>query len=160
MKPKYITLYMDLADRISQMSYAKRLQVGSVIVKENTIISYGWNGMPSGWENECETRTHYTDGGPEGPVWYDENGSMYGLKTKPEVLHSEMNSLMKVAQSTESSAGATMFCTHAPCMDCAKAIYQAGISTLYYREEYRSLKGVEFLKKSGVNVLKYEDRDK
>lgn len=158
MKPKYITLYMDLANRISQMSYAKRLQVGSVIVKDNTIISYGWNGMPTGWENTCESPTHYTN--VDGPYFTDEDGTQYGLKTKPEVLHSEMNSLMKVAQSTVSSSGATMFCTHAPCMDCAKAVYQAGISTLYYQEEYRSTSGLDFLRKSGVNVIKYETGDK
>lgn len=140
MKHKYISLYMDIAERISQMSHAKRLQVGSVIVKENTILSYGWNGMPAGWPNTCEV--------------VQEDGS---LKTRPEVLHSEMNSLMKVAQSTESSSGATLFCTHAPCIDCAKAIFQAGISNLYYREEYRSTSGTQFLKISGVNVYRYSD---
>jgi dCMP deaminase len=141
MKPKYISLYMDIAERISQMSHAKRLQVGSVIVKENTILSYGWNGMPTGWPNTCEV--------------VQEDGS---LKTRPEVLHSEMNALMKVAQSTESSSGAMLFCTHAPCIDCAKAIFQAGISDLYYREEYRSTAGTQFLKISGVNVHRYSDR--
>jgi len=141
MKPKYISLYMDIAERISQMSHAKRLQVGSVIVKNDTILSYGWNGMPAGWPNTCEV--------------IQEDGS---LKTKPEVLHSEMNALMKVAQSTESSSGATLFCTHAPCIDCAKAIFQAGISDLYYREEYRSTSGTQFLKISGVNVHRYSDR--
>jgi dCMP deaminase len=141
MKPKYISLYMDIAERISQMSHAKRLQVGSVIVKNDTILSYGWNGMPAGWPNTCEV--------------IQEDGS---LKTKPEVLHSEMNALMKVAQSTESSSGATLFCTHAPCIDCAKAIFQAGISDLYYREEYRSTAGTQFLKISGVNVHRYSDR--
>ena len=132
---------MDIAERISQMSHAKRLQVGSVIVKNDTILSYGWNGMPAGWPNTCEV--------------IQEDGS---LKTKPEVLHSEMNALMKVAQSTESSSGATLFCTHAPCIDCAKAIFQAGISDLYYREEYRSTAGTQFLKISGVNVHRYSDR--
>ena len=140
MNPRFINLYMDLAERISRMSYAKRLQVGSVIVKKNTILSYGWNGMPTGWDNTCEHTL--------------EDGS---LKTRPEVLHSEMNALMKVAQSTESSSGATLFCTHAPCIDCAKAIYQAGISNLYYREEYRSTSGTQFLKISGVNVNRYSD---
>lgn len=138
MKSKFINLYMDIAERISQMSYATRLQVGSVIVKDNTILSYGWNGMPTGWDNSCEYSL--------------EDGSS---KTRPEVLHSEMNALMKVAQSTESSSGTVMFCTHAPCMDCAKAIYQAGISTLYYREEYRSTQGIKFLEKSGVNVYQH-----
>jgi dCMP deaminase len=141
MKPEYISLYMDIAERISQMSHAKRLQVGSVIVKENTILSYGWNGMPTDWENTCEIE--------------QEDGS---LKTKQEVLHAETNAIAKVAQSTESSQGATLFCTHAPCIDCAKLIYQAGISDLYYREEYRSTAGTQFLKISGVNVHRYSDR--
>ena len=141
MKPKYITLYMDIAERISQMSYAKRLQVGSVIVKENTILSYGWNGMPTNWENTCEVEL--------------EDGS---LRTKPEVLHSEMNALMKVAQSTESTKDAVLFCTHSPCIDCAKAIYQSGISTVYYKETYRSEDGLNFLRKGGINVHQYTDR--
>jgi dCMP deaminase len=149
---------MDIAERISQMSYAKRLQVGSVIVKENTILSYGWNGMPTGWENDCETRTHYTNDGPFGPVWHDDDGTMYGLKTKPEVLHAESNAIAKVSRSTESSEGATLFCTHAPCIDCAKLIYQAGIETVYYRETYRSEGGLNFLRKSGINVHQYTDR--
>lgn len=138
MKLKYITLYMDLAERISQMSYARRLQVGSVIVKENTILSYGWNGMPTDWENNCEIEL--------------EDGT---LKTKPEVLHSETNAIAKVARSTESCEGATLFCTHAPCIDCAKLIYQAGIETVYYKETYRSEDGLNFLRKSGINVHQY-----
>jgi dCMP deaminase len=141
MKPEYISLYMDIAERISQMSRAKRLQVGSVIVKENTILSYGWNGMPAGWPNTCEV--------------IQEDGS---LKTKPEVLHSEMNALMKVAQSTESSSGATLFCTHAPCIDCAKAIFQAGITTVYYKEAYRDESGLRFLIQGGINVIQHSDR--
>ena len=145
MKPKYITLYMDLAERISQMSYAKRLQVGSVIVKENTILSYGWNGMPTSWENTCE----YT---VEDAMGYDTG------KTKPEVLHAESNAIAKVSRSTESSEGATLFCTHAPCIDCAKLIYQAGIETVYYKETYRSEDGLNFLRKSGINVHQYTDR--
>jgi dCMP deaminase len=141
MKPKYIALYMDIAERISKMSYAKRLQVGSVIVKENTILSYGWNGMPTDWENNCEIVL--------------EDGS---LKTRPEVLHAETNAIAKVSRSTESSQGATLFCTHSPCLDCAKLIYQAGISTVYYRDTYRSDDGLNFLRISGINVNRYTDR--
>jgi dCMP deaminase len=81
----------------------------------------------------------------------------YRLKTKPEVLHAESNALMKVARSTESSEGATLFCTHAPCIDCAKLIYQAGISSVYYREQYRDTSGVEFLKQGDINVHKHSD---
>ena len=140
MKPRFVNLHMDLAERISQMSYATRLQVGCVIVKENTILSYGWNGMPTGWDNACEHTL--------------EDGSS---KTRPETLHAESNALMKVAKSTESSEGATLFCTHAPCMDCAKLIYQAGISTVYYKNQYREDAGIKFLMISGVNVHQHPD---
>jgi dCMP deaminase len=135
MKDKFIDFYMKIAESTAQLSSAVRLKVGSVIVKGNSIISYGYNGTPSGWDNSCEYLL------PDGT-----------LKTKPEVLHSEANAILKVARSTESSEGATLFCTHAPCMDCAKLIYQAGISTVYYRNQYRSTDGIEFLRDSGVDV--------
>jgi len=139
---------MDIAARVSQMSVARRLMVGSVIVKNNSILSYGWNGMPSGWDNNCEDEiVEY----PEYQMMIPENEYRY-LKTKPEVLHSESNSLAKVAKSTESSDGATMFCTHAPCIECAKLIYQSGIKSLYYRTQYRDTAGIEFLTRSNVDV--------
>ena len=127
--------------------------------------------MPTDWENSCEERIW--DNGSGGWVnpeefeamfpyedWHEEAGRnvRYGLKTKPEVLHAESNALMKVARSTESSEGATLFCTHAPCIDCAKLIYQAGIATVYYKETYRSEDGLNFLRKSGINVHQYTDR--
>jgi dCMP deaminase len=156
MKDKFIDFYMKIAESTAQLSSAVRLKVGSVIVKGNSIISYGYNGMPSGWDNVCENietcydvrDTHHIDD------WtYNEVTKQYTrLKTKPETLHAESNALMKVARSTESSEGATLFCTHAPCMDCAKLIYQAGISTVYYRNQYRSTDGIEFLRDSGVDV--------
>lgn len=138
MKPKFIDYYMKIAEVTSGLSYAKRLQVGAVIVKDNQILATGYNGMPSGWENVCETVE------PDGST-----------KTKPEVLHAETNAIAKVAQSTESSNGATLFCTHAPCIECAKLIYQSGITTVYYRDEYRNDAGLNFLKLSGVNVHQY-----
>lgn len=140
MKKKYIDYYMSIAERTSDLSYARRLKVGTVIVKGNQIIGTGYNGMPTDWENNCEIELG--DG---------------TLKTKPEVLHSEMNALMKVAQSTESSTGAVLFCTHAPCIDCAKAIYQAGISTVYYKEKYRDDTGLRFLVQGNVNVHQHPD---
>ena len=168
MVPKYTGLYMDIAERISQMSYAKRLQVGCVIVKANTILSYGWNGMPSGWDNNCEDKIWDTGaGGWLSPEEFEhqypykeyhpeaEREVYYKLRTKPEVLHAESNALAKVARSTESSDGAYLFCTHAPCLDCAKLIYQAGINSVFYRNSYRSEDGVDFLKLSGVNVHKH-----
>lgn len=143
MKPKFIDYYMKIAEITAGLSYAVRLKVGAVIVKENKILATGYNGMPSGWENVCETET------------YDEDGFHITLKTKPEVLHAETNAIAKVSQSTESSAGSTLFCTHAPCIECAKLIYQSGISTLYYKHQYRDDSGIKFLRLSGVDVHQY-----
>jgi dCMP deaminase len=146
MKQKFIDYYMKVAELTSTLSYAKRLQVGSVIVKGNKILATGYNGMPSGWDNECETTEI---------VELDEK-FIKQLVTKQEVLHSETNAIAKVSASTESSEGATMFCTHAPCINCAKLIYQSGINNLYYRDTYRDTAGITFLESSGVSVIKYE----
>ena len=171
MKPKFIDYFMKVAELTATLSYAKRLQVGAVIVKGDQTIGTGYNGMPTDWENSCEDRVW--DNGAGGWVspeeleamfpyedWHEEAGRnvRYGLKTKPEVLHAESNALMKVARSTESSERATLFCTHAPCIDCAKLIYQAGIETVYYKETYRSDEGLNFLRKSGINVHQYTNR--
>ena len=170
MKKKFIDYFMNIADLTSKLSYAKRLQVGAVIVKGNQIIGTGYNGMPTGWENNCEDKVW--DKGAGG--WLDpeemermypyeeyhpeaERVVRYGLKTKPEVLHAESNAIAKVSRSTESSEGATLFCTHAPCIDCAKLIYQAGISTVYYREQYRDDSGLRFLNQGGINVHQFTD---
>ena len=142
MKQKFIDAYMDVAERFSQLSSAKRLNVGAIVVKDDRIISIGYNGMPSGWDNECEVCTHVDDVG--NPT----------LVTKPEVLHAESNAIAKLARSPESGEGATIFIAHAPCIDCAKLIYQSGIATVYYKNDYRSTQGVEFLKKSNIWVVK------
>lgn len=141
-KEKYNLLYLDIATRISEMSFAKRLHVGAVIVKNDNIISFGWNGMPSGWDNNCEDDI------------YHEDGFHITLKTKPEVLHAEQNALAKLARSTESGLGATLFVTHAPCLDCAKLVFQSGINSVFYSNAYRSDDGIQFLEKSGVKVTK------
>jgi dCMP deaminase len=146
MKQKFVDYYMKVAELTSTLSYAKRLQVGSVIVKGNKILATGYNGMPSGWDNTCETTEI---------VELDEK-FIKQLVTKQEVLHSETNAIAKVSASTESSEGATMFCTHAPCINCAKLIYQSGINNLYYRDTYRDTAGITFLESSGVSVIKYE----
>ena len=132
MKQKFINAYMDVAERFAQLSSAKRLQVGAIVVKDDRIISIGYNGMPSGWDNVCEH---------EG-------------KTKPEVLHAESNAVAKLAKSSESGLGATIFVTHSPCIDCAKLIYQSGISNVYYKTSYRNDDGIKFLKKSNVEITK------
>lgn len=158
MKNKFIQAYMDVAYRFSQLSHAKRLKVGSIIVKNDRIISIGYNGMPAGWDNECETiewsfdvrDTYHSDDWK----YCEDKKKYYRLKTKPEVLHAEMNALMKLAKSTESGEDATIFITHSPCIDCAKGIYQAGIKRVFYSEQYRSEEGINFLKKGGIEVLK------
>jgi dCMP deaminase len=154
MKPKFIDYYMKIAEVTSTLSYAKRLQVGAVVVKDNQILATGYNGMPSGWENVCEYEEERLVSDLENGNRLEKTGV---LKTKPEVLHAETNAIAKVAQSTESSQGSTLFCTHAPCMECAKLIYQSGIKTLYYKEQYRDDSGVNFLKLSGVNVHKHNN---
>ena len=150
MKQKFIDAHMKAAEVYSQLSSAKRLQVGCVVVKDNTIIGIGYNGMPAGWTNDCE---EVVDVDPSDPR-YDFNNFTKELKTKPEVMHAETNSLAKIARSTNSSEGAALFVTHAPCLDCAKIIHQAGINSVYYRNTYRSTDGIEFLEKCNINVKK------
>jgi len=151
MKPKFIDYYMKIAETTAELSYAKRLQVGAVIVRQNQILATGYNGMPSGWDNECEEKIYKIDG------WHVDDNGCFDLKTKPEVLHAESNAIAKVARSTESSDGATLFCTHAPCIDCAKLIYQSGIKSVYYRDAYRNDDGLNFLKQGDVNVHQYSN---
>jgi dCMP deaminase len=158
---------MATAEIFAEHSSAKRLHVGAVIVKDDRIISIGYNGMPSGWDNTCEDRDYMSSdaGGWLNPDeieerWPFEDESVksgyrrYALKTKPEVLHAETNAIAKLAKSTESGDGATMFITHAPCVDCAKLVYQSGISSVYYRNSYRDETGIQFLEKCGVKVEK------
>ena len=139
-KTKFIKYFATIAEETAKLSSAKKLQVGCVIVKDNRILSVGYNGTPSGWDNECEEVIKWP------------NGDIKFLTTKPEVLHAEANALMKLCQSTESSKGATLFVTHTPCIECAKLIYQAGISQVYYINQYDATKGCgqEFLEKAGI----------
>ena len=139
MKQKWIDAFMDTAERFAQLSSARRLHVGAIVVKDDRIISIGYNGMPSGWDNNCEEEFVNEVGNPV-------------LKSKPEVLHAETNAIAKLAKSNESGLGATMFITHAPCLDCAKLIYQSGIGSVLYRNAYRDTSGTTFLEKSGVEV--------
>jgi dCMP deaminase len=141
MKQKFIDAHIQAAEVYAKLSSAKRLQVGCVIVKDNTIIGIGYNGMPSGWDNDCEYVDYYDDGD-------------FIIKSKPEVLHAETNALAKVARSTNSSEDADLFVTHAPCLDCSKLIHQSGIRRVFYRHTYRSNDGLEFLKKCGIETQK------
>lgn len=168
MKQKFIDLYMDWAKRTAQLSHARRLNVGAVIVKDDTVISYGYNGMPAGWDNDCEDK-EWMDrdaGGWLNPdeiferwpyVEYNEDAEeeyRYRLKTKPEVLHAESNAIAKLAKSNNSGIGADLFVTHSPCIECAKLIYQSGIRRVWFGENYRDDAGINFLEKSGIEVKK------
>jgi dCMP deaminase len=162
---------MDIARRVAEMSYARRLHVGAVVVKDGRIISMGWNGMPAGWDNNCEN-IEWMDRGAGGwldpeeieaqwpfeGIYMDKDGeeyvSRYRLKTKPEVLHAESNAIAKLAKSNDSGSGADLFVTHAPCIDCAKLIYQSGVSRVFYSEDYRDDSGVRFLENSGIEISK------
>lgn len=151
MKEKFVHAYMDVAERFAELSTAKKLKVGCVIVKDNRIISIGYNGTPSGWDNECEA--------PEWNVGEWEPDLSY--RTKPEVIHAEMNALMKLARSAESGEGSSLFVTHFPCIECAKCIYQAGISVVYYRNFYEATKGCgwNFLNACGIETIKVSKND-
>tara|TARA_B100000073_G_scaffold144376_2_gene118882 strand:+ start:4600 stop:5019 length:420 start_codon:yes stop_codon:yes gene_type:complete len=128
---KYDIAYLKMAETWGKLSYCKRRQVGAIIVKNRMIISDGYNGTPTGFENICEDEDNYTK-------WY--------------VLHAEANAILKVASSTQSCDGATLYVTLSPCRECSKLIHQSGISRVVYSEAYKDLSGVEFLKKAGVIV--------
>ena len=153
---------MKTAETFAELSHAKRLHVGAIVVKDDRIISIGYNGMPAGWDNDCENTIFVpgeevlgTDMVALGYTQTD-NGNWTKLKTKPEVLHAETNAIAKLARSNESGHGADIFITHAPCLDCAKLIYQSGIGSVYYGENYRNDEGIKFLIKSGITVNKIE----
>ena len=149
---------MDVAERFAKLSSARRLHVGAIVVKDDRIISIGYNGMPAGWDNDCENTVFVLDEEVMGTDMVSlgytqtDNGNWTKLKTKPEVLHAETNAIAKLAKSTESGDGAVLFVTHSPCLDCAKLIFQSGIRSVFYRDSYRSTDGVTFLEKSGVIV--------
>lgn len=154
LKTKMIDAHMKVAETYAQLSTARRLKVGAIVVKDDRIISIGYNGMPAGWDNNCENEVWETEmcfidqGGPGMPV------STMQYVTKPEVLHAETNAIAKLARSTESGDGAALFVTHAPCLDCAKLVYQSGINSVFYRNNYRSEDGIRFLEKAGIEVNK------
>uniref|UniRef100_UPI0040498FB2 deoxycytidylate deaminase n=1 Tax=Flavobacterium sp. TaxID=239 RepID=UPI0040498FB2 len=130
-KTKYDRAYLRIAKEWGQLSYCKRKQVGAIIVKDRMIISDGYNGTPSGFENCCENEENVTK-------WY--------------VLHAEANAILKVARSTQSCENATLYITLSPCKECSKLIHQSGIKRVVYHQEYKDTSGVEFLRKAGVEV--------
>lgn len=153
MKEKFILFYFDVAKRVAELSHAKRLKVGAVIVKDHRILSYGYNGTPAGFDNCCEFEV------TEFQTEYGVGSKLVKtgeLKTKPEVIHAEMNAIAKIAYHGDSCKEATMFLTHSPCIECAKIILQSGISDVYYLQDYRSTAGVDLLKSRAIAVTKYE----
>jgi dCMP deaminase len=161
---------MDWAKRVAEMSYARRRHVGAVIVKDDTVISYGYNGMPAGWDNNCEDK-EYIWQNKQADLSMDELEAIYSFKdedhpvgrngrfkltTKLECLHAESNAISKLAKSNNSGDGAYMFVTTAPCLECAKLIYQSGIKHVFYEETYRSDSGLTFLEKCKVKLTKLE----
>ena len=158
MKSKHIEAYMKTAEVFAECSTAKRLHVGAIIVKDERIISIGYNGTPAGWDNNCEDTIYVTNEEVVGTnmvsLGYSktDKGNWAKLKTKPEVLHAETNAIAKLAKFDGSGSGSVLFVTHAPCLDCAKLVFQAGISSVYYRNSYRDSSGVDFLNKAGVKV--------
>ena len=137
---------MKTARIFAALSSAKRRHVGAIVVKDDRIISIGYNGMPSGWDNNCEYLEHQRF---DDPI----------LVTKPEVLHAESNAIAKLAKSTESGDGASMFVTCSPCIECAKMIYQSGIKEVFYSDDYKTTQGLDFLNKCGIKVVKLDDNE-
>ncbi|WBL22145.1 deoxycytidylate deaminase [Zunongwangia sp. HRR-M8] len=135
---KYDKAYLRIAREWSKLSHCKRKQVGAVIVKDRMIISDGYNGTPSGFENFCEDEAGYTK-------WY--------------VLHAEANAILKVAASTQSCQGATLYITLSPCKECSKLIHQAGIKRLVYCVDYKDNSGLDFLKKAGIEIMQITQLD-
>ena len=128
---KYDQAYLRMAAEWGKLSYCKRKQVGAIVVKDRMIISDGYNGTPSGFENVCEDENHYTK-------WY--------------VLHAEANAIMKVAASTQSCQDATLYITLSPCKECSKLIHQAGIRRVVYHKKYKDATGLEFLSQAGIEL--------
>ena len=132
---RYDIAYLKMALEWAKLSYCKRRQVGALIVKNRMIISDGFNGTPTGFDNICEDDNNFTN-------WY--------------VLHAEANAIMKVSASTQSSEGATLYITLSPCKQCSKLIFQSGIKRLVYHKEYKDNSGIEFLKKAGLIITHIE----
>lgn len=156
MKEKMIRAHLAAAGIYAELSTAKKLKVGCILVKDNRVISIGYNGTPAGWDNDCET---------EETTWHetylDEGSTIIDLGevkyvTKPEVIHAEANAISKLARSNESGLGAYAFITHAPCIECSKLLYGAGITHVFYKTQYRSVDGIDFLEKCNIQVKKIE----
>lgn len=167
MKPKHIRAHMRTAANYASLSTARRLQVGAIIVKDDRIISIGYNGMPAGWDNTCEDTVFVAE---DKAADYDTmvaDGYTFGVDkdtagwvktvTKPQVLHAEANAIAKVARSSESAEDSVLFVTHSPCIECAKLVYQSGIRQVFWGQQYRDDQGLQFLRQAGVTVAQVEE---
>lgn len=142
MKKKHFEYFMKVAELTAELSTAERLKVGCIIVKDGRILSIGYNGTPPGFSNTCE--------------YHEVTKDHAGLVTKPEVIHAEANAILKLASTTDTSQGSTMFITHAPCLECSKMIAMSKIDSVIYKHIYRCTDGVDLLVRSGVGVLQYD----
>lgn len=166
MKQKFINYFMRVAEETALLSYARRLKVGAVIVKDRNIISFGYNGTPEGMDNACEnidfvpdnTELDYNNMVEDGYIFGTDKGTAGWVKstTKPEVIHAEANAICKLARQGNSGKDSTMFLTHAPCMECAKLIVQSGISKVYWKNNYRDDSGLKLLQKAGLELYQEE----
>ena len=141
-KQSLIQAHLKAAESYAELSHSRRAKVGAVIVKDHRVVSVGYNGMPSGWDNNCEDELKWP------------NGVVVHLVTKKEVLHAEMNALMFAARNGIPTDGASLVMTLSPCFECSKAIYQAGIKSVFYRDQYRDTSGIDFLRQCRVHVAK------
>lgn len=155
-------VFLNIAKEIARLSYCVRSKVGAVLVKDGNIISFGYNGTPSGITNDCEMRAYLDDSAAfMDPEWIDitwplkdEDGHRYKLLTKPNVIHAESNAILKAAKSGHAVEGSTLYLTLSPCLDCCKLVLQSGIKRVVYLKDYRNLDGVEFLNQF-IKVEKY-----
>ena len=152
MMSKIDNAHMKAAEAYAELSHARRLKVGAIVTKNDRVISIGYNGTPAGWDNNCELEVrnefeYYVDNGGE-----KYNGATIDLLTKDEVIHAEANAIGKLARSSESGEGATMYITHAPCFECSKMIHVAGINKVFYRNQYRNDDGIKFLNQCNIEV--------
>lgn len=164
MNKRLTDFFMNIAHQCATMSRATRAKVGCLVVKNNNIISFSWNGTPAGWDNECEYKDYVQDNSNWRSFeelalaypYFDDIGR-YRLTTKPEVMHAERNALDKITKSHENSDGATLFVTLSPCIECAKSIYTTGIKKVVYGEKYRNTDGLDYLTKAGVEIEQWKE---
>ena len=160
MKDKYLEAWMDCLDRFAQTSEAQRLKVAAFLFKDGNMVSHAINGTPAGWPtNECEDKVYFSGGGwfePEHSEYpYEDDNGIYKLVTKSEVVHAEQQCLDKMLHSHTTTDGCTMLVTHSPCLACSIKIKSAGIKKVIYKNEYRSIDGINYLKDNGIEVEKF-----